>query len=162
MRIATSALVLALTLAACGGGATPASLNTEGNTALGSGQYSTAAEHFEAALAAIGSDTSHDQYLRARMGLIEATVHLDAEKAKNDFLDLAKSSNSVGAKEYSKIGGMLANAGAFNPAIELVDAGIQAYPETPQLQKIIEQIKTQATQSGDSSALKALEGLGYL
>ncbi len=157
------ALALALTLAACGGGGSdPAAANEEGYAALGSGKYANAASHFQTALDAIGSDTSNAQYLRASMGLIETNVHVDPERAKDDFLALASASPQVNAKDYSRIGGMLAGAKQFQPAIAVVDAGIKAYPETPALEKMIEQISADAEKSGDAEAINALKGLGYL
>jgi hypothetical protein len=161
MRTPSLLLALVLSLASCGGAADPKSHNEQGYQALNSGKHAEAASHFESALAALGSDTKSDQYLRAALGLVEANVNVNPEKARDDFLALARAnSSSIGAEDYSRIGGMLANAKKCKPALDVVDAGIKAFPETPQLAKLIEKITADC--AGDAETMSALEGLGYL
>ncbi len=163
MRTPSLLLPLALTLASCGGAADPKSHNEEGYQALNSGKHAEAADHFEAALAALGSDTQSDQYLRAALGLVEANVHVDAEKAKDDFLALARANSStMGPEDYGRIGGLLATAKKPLLAVVVVDAGIKAFSETPQLEKIMEKIRSDAEKSGDDATLNAMSSLGYL
>ena len=53
-------LTLALLLApSCGGSSDPKSLTNEGSTALNSGKYSEAEQHFSDALAALGTDSTN-------------------------------------------------------------------------------------------------------
>ena len=160
MRTTSLLLALTLSLASCGD-ADPSSLNSRGYDALGSGKHADAATQFHAALDAIGSDTSHDQYERAMLGLIEANVHEDAEAAEKDFLAFASSTNADSG-EYLRIGGLLASAKRFTQAINVLHSGIEAHPEAPALLSRIEQIRADAEKTGDTEAVKHLEGLGYV
>jgi len=163
MRTPTLFLALTLALTACGGATDPASMNDAGAKALNSGDYAGAATQFDAALTAIGDDTANAQYQRAMWGFIEAGAHVDPARAKDDFLAFAKANSAtMSAKEYSKVGTWLSSAGAYTEAVFVVDAGIQAYPETPALLAMIENIKADAAKAGDADAASALEGLGYL
>src|SRR6185436_9174732 len=66
-----SLLLLPLLLApACGGSSDPKDLTEAGYAALGAGDSKAALGEFDQALAAIGSDTAHPQYLRAKLGAI--------------------------------------------------------------------------------------------
>lgn len=162
MRIQSLFLALALTLSACGGGSDPAALNSKGYDAFNSGKYADAAGHFEAALDALGEDTSNPEYQKAQEGLIEANCYEDPERARDDFLAYARSSTTVDATYYSRIGSLLADAKHFDPAIDVVDAGIKAHPETPALMKVMDKIAAESKKSGDASAQSKLQGLGYL
>lgn len=163
MRIPPLLLALTLSLAACGGGGSdPVALSEQGEQALGSGKYAEAAKHFEGALAALGGQSSGDQYLRARLGLIEANAFIAPERARDDFLDLARTSQDIGPADYARIGGRLNDAKSPEIAIEVVDAGIKANPESPVLVKVLEQIEAEARRSGNTSVMDKLGGLGYL
>ena len=161
MRSTSLFLALALTLASCGGAADPASLNSNGYDALGSRDHAAAATEFQAALDALAGDTANTEYQRAMMGLIEANVHLDAPSAQADFIALAES-GSVSARDYAYVGGLLADAKKYPQAIAVLDHGVKANPETPDLIAILKRIEADASKSGDADTLKALEGLGYL
>ena len=162
MRTTPLLASLALALASCGGAADPAGLNSEGYAALGSGNYEAAAGHFQSALDALGTNTSDAQYERAMLGLIDANAHVDPDAAQADFLAYAAASSTLSADEYGRVGKELANAKAFTQAVAVVDAGIQAHPETPALMTIMEMISEEAKKSGDTGALDAMAGLGYL
>src|SRR6266850_1060051 len=93
-------LLLSL-LAACGGPADPKALTEDGYRALGAGNFTTAVKSFDGALAALGDDTSSADWLRAKMGAIQARTHTDAPRAKDEFLKLAGSAPSrVTSKDY--------------------------------------------------------------
>ncbi len=163
MRTPTLVLALTLALSACGGATDPASLNDAGAKALNSGDYVEAATQYDAALTAIGTDTSNAQYDRAMWGLIEAGAQVDAERSKDLFLDFAKANSAVmSAKDYGKVGSWLSDAGAYTQAVYVVDAGVKAYPETPALLTLMESIGVAAAKAGDPEAADAMSGLGYL
>lgn len=165
MRTLINAFALSalLSLAACGGGADPGAMNTEGFKKLDSQDHAGALESFEASLAAIGNDTEHADYKRARMGAIEAQAYIDGEKAAKDFLAYAKAApGAVMSKDFARIGGILTSAKAFKPAISVVHQGIETYPETPELDALIKSIEVAAAKAGDTSATDELGSLGYL
>lgn len=163
MRTSTALLLsLALLLPACGG-SDPAELTHSGNAALGSGDFEGALADFEGALAAIGSDTSHPEYVRAKLGAIEAETKLDPAKAKVDFLKLADAlPERVNDRDFNRIGGRLGDAGHIGEAIALAEAGKERYPDSAHLDTLIERLGDQAKAGGDSEALEALRGLGYV
>src|SRR6185503_13446163 len=102
-----SLLLLPLLLApACGGSSDPKDLTEAGYAALGAGDSKAALGEFDQALAAIGSDTAHPQYLRAKLGAIEAKIRLDPEAAKREFLELSAGMPSqITARDFSTLGG---------------------------------------------------------
>lgn len=157
-------LLLPLLLApACGGGSDPKDLTEAGYAALGAGDQKAALADFEKALAAIGSDTAHPQYLRAELGAIEAKIRLDPEAAKTEFLELASSMPSqITARDFSTLGGKFASAKEFLAAIDLLDAGMKAHSESPELKALQDNIKAAAEKEGDQGALDKLRGLGYI
>ena len=165
MRIFALPLALAfpILLPACGGGSDPKALNDSGYEALGASDWSGALADFEAAVAAIGDDSAHPQYLSAKLGEIEARIHTDAKKAEEQFLALAKGMPSkVTDKDFSMIGSKFAGASEFSSAIAILDAGMQTHAESPHLAGLLESIKTAATREGNTAAISELEGLGYL
>jgi len=161
--LAALATALPLLLAACGGSSDPGALADSGQKALGSGDYSAALADFEKAVDAMGGDTSHQDYVRARLGAVEALTQIDASRAKSEFLELADAhSDRVNDRDFNRIGGRLGSAGNVNEGTELVQAGLKRYPESEHLKKLVQRLGDMAQQSGDSEALEALKGLGYV
>jgi hypothetical protein len=156
--LALAALCLTLPLASCGGGGgDPASLTNDGYASLGSGDHQGALESFEKALA--GLDANAPEYMRAKMGEIEALTHLDADRAKDALLGLG---DRAGESEYSKVASNLTVEGHFMQAIDVLDAGVKKYGESPKLKALLDKVKAEAEKSGSSDALDKLKGLGYL
>lgn len=166
MKRSLAPLLLALAplaLPACGGGGDPKALTEAGYEALGASDNARALEDFNQALAAIGGDTAHPQFLRAKLGAIEAKIKVDPVAAKREFLDLAASAPSkITDKDFSYFGSKFAGASEFLAAIDLLDAGMKAHSESPELKKLQENIKNAAEKAGDQEALKAMAGLGYI
>jgi hypothetical protein len=151
-----------LLLAACGGGATPAEHTDAGYTALSAGDGAAALSSFRAALEAIGTDTGHAQYFRAKMGEMEALAEVTPTAARDEFLALAAElPEQVTDKDFSLIGGRLGGSGALEEAVVVLTAGVERYPESPHLKQLIDVLGDQATKTGASGALKSLQGLGY-
>lgn len=150
-------------LAACGGSGDPRTQVDEGSKALNSGDYSTAVERFESALAAMGSDASSPDWLRAELGAAQARVHLDAEQAKEQFLGLASGHPSkITPDHFSLIGSRLGDAGHLKEAIAVLEVGLESHPESPHLKALLNELGKKAESSGDSGALDSLKGLGYV
>lgn len=151
-------LALSLSLAACGGGGgDPTQLTNDGYQALNSGDHAAAVKSFEAALSGLEAGTPDFQ--RAKMGEIQALIHLDAGRARDQFLMHAE---AFDAKAYETVGSQLTTAKEFEEAIAVLDAGMKRFTENPKLQALIDEVKAAAEKSGDAGALDSLKGLGYL
>ena len=161
MKLIATALTLTvpLCLAACGE-TSAADLTSAGRLALNSGQPEKALRKFEQALERL--QAVDEGYLEAKMGAIQARIKVDAEAAKDEFLNLAETDpDLVGPRDYSFIGGHMADAKAWTQAVDVVHAGIQRYGEgESKLKALLENIKLEA-KSNPALASK-LEGLGYL
>jgi len=156
--------VLALTLlSACGGATDPKALTDEGMAALRSKNYPQAVERFDQALAALGSDTSKPEWMRAKMGAIEARTQTDSARAKSEFLELAAAHpDRVTDKEFAMIGGRLGEAHKLSEAMDLVEAGKKAHPQSESLQILVKQLGDMAKTSGTPEEMDRLKGLGYV
>jgi len=155
-------LPLALCLVtACGGGSDPKALTGEGSAALNAGKYPEAVGHFEEALAAMGTDTANPDWMRAKMGLVQALVNTDAPRAKTEFLALA-AAGKASDRDFSTIGTLLAEKGKLAEATEVLEAGMKAHAESPQLLELRDRLGDIAKESGSSADLDALKGLGYV
>jgi major membrane immunogen (membrane-anchored lipoprotein) len=160
MRL-TLPLLLCLTtvLAACGS-SDPKELTDQGSAALGSGDVSTAIERFDAALKHM--DAKHPDYVRASMGRCQALVRQNPRQAKDEFLALSRTAQGhIHEQDFSAIAGELVKTGAVTEAVEVMDAGLKAFPESPQMQILKQKVVEASTKSKDPAALKALKGLGY-
>ena len=163
MRSAPLLLAALLLVPACGGSSDPASLTDSGYKALAIGDYGAAAGDFEQALEAIGVDATHASFGRAKIGAIEAYSQTDAARARSEFLAFAESHpDQLTDRDYNRIAGRLGDAGNLEEAIALLEAGKAAYPESTHLDALGARLVEQASQSGDSGALDALKGLGYV
>ena len=158
-----SLLVGTLVLAAsCGGSSDPAELVTSGERALGTRDLSTAQGHFEDALAAIGEDTSHALYLRAKLGSIEARSASDPDGAKNDLIALSRAMpGKVTDNDFNRIANQM-GAKELTAAVAVLAEGMELYPDSEHLDKLAKRLQAQAESSGNAGALDALAGLGYV
>src|SRR5262245_38456881 len=161
-RLVFALASLVLWSASCGS-SDPKALTDKGYSELGSGDYTAAVVSFDEALAALGTDTSKPEWLRAKMGAIQARTRTDPDRAAKEFLDLAAGNPTrITDKDYSLVGGRLGEAKKVDQAITVLTAGMQAYPESPQLQVLLSQLGDMAKSSGSSEALDKLKGLGYV
>src|SRR5262245_56565403 len=129
--LAALALSVLSLLSACGGSA-PKTLIDKGSNALNSGDYEAAAKSFDQALAALGSDTSNPEWLRAKLGVIQAHTRTDAAKAQTEFLELATANPSkITDRHFSQIGGRLGDAGHTKEAMAVVTGGLKAHAKSP-------------------------------
>ena len=159
-HLAAAALCL---LMGCGGDSDPRALVEEGSKALNSGKYEDAAKSYEEALAGLGSDTANPEWKRAKMGLIRALIHVDAARAKKDFLEFAGTHPSKATDEdFNLVASKLGDAGKLDEAIAVLGVGKAAYPESPHLEALGSELVKQAQSKGDASALDTLKGLGYV
>lgn len=148
-------LALTLSLAACGGGSGDA--KEDGFQALQSGDYADAAADFEKALATRGQ--SDADYVEVAVGQCQALAHVDAEKAKTKFLALG---DQAADKDYSIVVAELVTAKELLVAVEVMEAGVTRFPESPKMQQLKDKVVKASQESGDPDALAALKGLGYL
>ena len=163
MKLRHLAAVALCLLVGCGGETDPRALVEEGSKALNSAKYEEAAKSYEKALVGLGSDTANPEWKRAKMGLIRALIHIDAVRAKADFLEFAGAAPSKATDEdFNLIGSKLGDAGKLQEAKAVLEAGMTAYPESPHLKALLVDLGKRAEASGDENLLKSLEGLGYV
>jgi len=163
-RALTGLLALPL-LAGCGdtdaGAADPTRLADAGYASLGSSDFEGALDDFERALGAL--EPGAPGFVRAAMGKVEALIHLDAGRARDEFLALAAGyPDAVGTREFKTVGGKLTSEKRFEEAISVLHAGLEAYAEDPGLQAMLDRVAEESERAGDAGALDALRGLGYL
>lgn len=157
-----AALLLCL-LPACAGSSDPRALTNEGSKALNSGEHEEAVKSFEKALAEIGTDTANPEWKRAKLGLVQALVRVDAVRAKDEFLQFASANPSrVTDSDFNLIGSRLGDAGKLGESFVVLDAGMKAHPESAHLKALRDDLGKRAEASGDESTLNSLKGLGYV
>ena len=149
---------LPLLAASCGGGGgSPAELTNRGYQTLNGGDPGGALTTFREALA--GLEPSNPDYLRAKMGEVEALIQVNPEEARDVFLRLG---SQVDDGHYTTVASKMTSAKAYEPAITVLDVGVKRFGESPKLLEMLKRVREEAEKSGDEGALKALEGLGYL
>jgi len=155
--------IVLCSIAACGEDSDPRALTDEGSKALNSGKYEDAAKSYRKALAELGSDSANPEWKRAKLGLVQAEARLDAAKAKNEFLEYAKGNPSrITDSDYNLIASKFGDAGKIDEAIEILEVGKAAYPESPHLDALGKELANRAKASGATDALDKLKGLGYV
>lgn|SRR5262245_34671770 len=163
MKLRLLTIAILCLLPACGGSSDPRVLTDEGSKALNSGKYEDAAKSYEAALARIGTDTANPEWKRAKLGLIQARVRIDAAKAKDEFLQLASANPSkVTDSDFNTIAGRFGDARKFDEAIAILEVGKKAFPESPHLDALGKELLKRAQESGTTSAVDKLKSLGYV
>ena len=163
MHLASLLLASLTLLVSCGGSSDPAALTNAGHKALGSKEFAAAQSDFDAALAAIGGDTSHPSYLDASLGAIEARAATDAAKAKDDLIALAQANpGKVTERDFARIADRMGSAQKFTEAVALLAEGKAQFPDSPTLDKLGDRMRTEAESAGATDALDALAGLGYV
>ncbi|TDJ67510.1 MAG: hypothetical protein E2O39_14665 [Planctomycetota bacterium] len=148
-------LALTLSIAACGGGTGDA--KEAGFQALQSGDFADAAGHFEQALAT--RSPSDEDYVEIAVGHCQALAHIDPAQTKTTFLALG---DQVTPKDYSIVVVELVAVREFVTAIDILEAGVTRFPESPKMSVIKDRVVKASLEVGDSAALAKLKGLGYL
>lgn len=160
MNLRSFAIVALCFLPSCGG-SDPKTLIDDGSKALNSGDYRAAASSFDEALAAL--DASSPEWLRAKLGGIQARTQIDGVKAMDEFLQLAKASpGKVTAEHFNLIGSRLGDASKLTEATKVLEVGMEMHPESPHLKALLAELGKKAEASGDPEALKNLKSLGYI
>jgi hypothetical protein len=159
MRNLLSILVL-LPLAACGGDS-PKQLTDMGVQALAGGQAREAQGRFEEALQ--GLRPTDPDFVRATLGRVQALARLKPEAARDAFLTFSRENKTlVQESDYGMVVSELLRAGASMEAIDVMDAGMKAYPASAQMKAVQKQVTEAAKQSKDPAGLNKLKGLGYV
>ncbi len=158
-RIALLTLLL-LPLAACGGSGDSRSLISEGNTKLNSADYAGAVASFDSAIASL---TAADEALRqdAVLGKCEALAHVDGAKSQTEFLALADQ-GGIDYSSYNRVAVALTSAAQFEQAVAVLTHGMEKFPEEAKFAKLRDKIGDAAKNAGNSAAMEALAGLGYV
>lgn len=149
-----------LPLAACGGGTDAAGLEDQAYNAMASGDSAQALELFDQLLA--GMDASDPRMTELSVARCEALAGVDGKKAQEEFLALAEA-NDLTVKDYTGVAGNLQQAKNFEPAVLVLDAAKQKFPESEEkILALIDELGKKAAAAGDEGAASALQGLGYL
>ena len=154
---------LVLCLAPACGSSDPRTLTGAGSNALNAGDYSAAVQNFEKAVAAL--DSSDPEWKRAKMGLFRARAHLDPSRAKDEFLEFARTNpTNVTDADFTLIASHLGETegpAALQAAIEVLEAGKVTYKDPRVFDALAKDLIKRAESSGNSEALKSMKGLGY-
>jgi hypothetical protein len=156
------ALVTALVLgfASCGGSGDP---YKDGQQALNSGDYKSAVKSFDEALAQMKPEQS--TWLGTKQAQIEALAHVDQARAQKEALELLKThKDALGEKGARAVASDLVRGGACEAAFKFLEATIDIWPNSPDLDAVWGQAEARAKQDAkqDPSQLKNLQGLGYV
>lgn len=154
-----AAAALAVVLVACGN-SDPKTLIAEGNKALTSGDSAAALEKFNEAVTLL--KPTDGQFLDAKMGVIEALIAKEPQRAADELKLLANAQpEKIGSKQFIYVGGQMVSARQYEPAVKLIHEGIQRYSaDAPALKKVMERIKQEA--ANDKGANDLMRSLGYL
>ena len=151
-------LCLFTALAACGG-PDPAAQVKDSYSALSSRDYAGAEAGFTEALQ--GLDSSSTEHMRAQLGLFRARSYSDPAGAKADFLSYAKA-NGLAIIDYKQLISDLVSGDHLDEAIAIVAEMKTIFPDDPDVDEMGNMLVAKAKSSGDSGALDALSGLGYV
>ncbi len=161
-RSRLASLLLALALCSCsGGGGSPKEQVDAGYSSLNSGKSKDAVASFEAALTKLAPADA--DFMRAKLGLVEALVRVDAERSKKELIDLAKAHpGKVTAKDYLRTASVMVNENRLAAAAETLDAGDSLIKDDPKALEVKAMIKLRATKATDPGEIARLKSLGYL
>jgi hypothetical protein len=152
-------LLLTLLISSCGS-SDPKALTDSGSAALNSGDAVKAVSEFDRALGHM--DASHADYLRASVGRCQALARTDPNRAKEDFLALARAQPSkVREPDFAAVAMDLVKGNSITQAVAVAEGGMQMFPESPSMKSLLDQIGDAAKKAKDPEALKRLKGLGY-
>ena len=151
-------LCLLLALTACGG-TDPVTQVSESYSALNARDYSGAEAGFTEALSQLEPGTS--THFKAQLGLFRARSFSDSASAKTDFLAYA-SANKLEIGDYTQFITDLVTGQHLEEAIAVVAEMKKAFPDNAKVDEMGNALVDMAKSSGDSSALDALSGLGYV
>jgi len=154
-------LLCALFLVPACGPADPRALTDAGSSALAAGDAPKAQECFEQALAAM--KPGDPDYARASMGRFQALVRSAPERARDEFLAYAKAQPaSLNEGNYGVLVSEFLRRERTVEAVEVMDAGIKAFPESEAMLAIRTKVEAQARTAKDPAAMQKLKGLGYI
>jgi len=160
MRPSPALLALLLLGSACGS-SDPREQTDRGASALASGDAKGARSDFEAALAVL--HPGEPDYARASMGRFQALVRLEPDKARDEFLVYAKNpANKTSEGDYIALVGEFLRREQTVPAIDVMDAGVKAFPKSDAMAAIRKKVEDQARTANNPAALQKMKGLGYI
>lgn len=149
-------LPLALSLAACGGES--AGAKEAGLRALQSGDFAVAAARLAEALAA--RSPADGDFVEVAVAHCQALAHVDQHEAKAAFLALE---DRVTDKDYSIVVVELVDARAYATAIDVLEAGVARFSESPKMRQImdgvVKKLEQASQRSGSPEALESYERL---
>ncbi len=163
MRRCLAVLVFSV-LAACGG-KSPTACCDAADAALKKGNFTEAQAFAEEGLTLEGATADASTSWRLERIRLEALAGKGELAAVLTGLAAVSTQypGKVDDQLYAKLGTALADANKLVEAIELVEAGKQAFPDKAKsFDGLVAAIKTAATSGNDSAAVAKLKALGYL
>jgi hypothetical protein len=159
MRILLPLLIL-LPLCSCSGD-DPKALTDMGVKALAGGQAREAQGRFEEALQAL--KPADPDFARASLGRVQALARQKPDLARDAFLAFAKDHKPlVQEGDYGMVVSELLKNGGLLEAIDVMDAGVKAYPQSPQMLAVQKQVTEAAKHDKSPASHNKLKGLGYV
>ena len=139
----------------------PRALTDAGASALASGDSGKALANFEEALASLKPGDA--EYVRASMGRFQALVRSEPERARDEFLAFAKvQAASLSESHYGILVGEFLRRERTSEAIDVMDAGVKAFPNSQAMVAIRKKVEEQARSSKDPASMQKMKGLGYV
>jgi tetratricopeptide (TPR) repeat protein len=157
----TALLFAMLFLALACGHSDPRALTDAGASALASGDSAKALASFEEALTSLKPGDA--EYVRASLGRFQALVRSEPERARDEFLAFAKvQAASLAESHYGILVNEFLRRGRTVEAIDVMDAGVKAFPNSEAMLAIRKRVEEQARSSKDPASMQKLKGLGYV
>lgn len=153
-------LVLPLFLTSCGE-SDPKLLTDQATEAFQSGRFGEGLGGFESALKHM--DVKHAQYMRASLGRFSALAHVDATKAKDEFLKFAAAEKArLVPEDVHVVVSELVNTHQYSLAADVLDGLKNYFPSSGKMLEIGNAVADAAQNAGDSKLSDRLAGLGYV
>ena len=157
----TAFLVPVLLLALACGPSDPRALTDAGASALASGDSAKALASFDEALA--GLKPGDAEYVRASLGRFQALVRSEPALACKEFLAFASAlPAALTESHYGVLVNEFLRRGRTSQAIDVMDAGVKAFPKSEAMLAIRKRVEEQARASKDPADMSKLKGLGYV
>jgi hypothetical protein len=97
------------------------------------------------------------------MGRFQAMVRSDAGQARDLFLAYAKAQGAkVTEGDYGTLVGEFLRREHTVEAIDVMDAGVKAFPKSEAMAAIAKKVEEQARTAKDPAAMQKMKGLGYI
>jgi len=135
-----------LALAACSRPSDPDACIREADRAMAEGNYEKACALYTEAVRSL--QRTDERFFDASLGLVEALIDEDPEKAGREFQKLIEAfPRRVTEKNFVDFSGRLVSSGKYPQAIHLLESGIERFGgQSPRLNDQLERVKREAAE----------------